>query len=397
MKMMRLKLSCVAFLAIGLVLQVAAQTTPAKKPTTTKKPAAKTSTKTADPFGGASTADPFGAAPATTKPAAKGKTNNKATGAATNVDPFGAAAPATNATTTKKDDAQAKSTKQIPVVVIPSKGGSNPLMDSVKESLRNDNGNDVNHIKEITPLELDHIREDDAFFKQRIWSIIDAREKMNLIFKDPRNTEGGSQLFFAILFRAVTEGNVTAFADERFTEPISKEKFLKDYAGGYDTVPFRGDLDNPDRITEYQVRAVEFPVDSVYQFQVKEDIIFDKESSRLVRRIIGIAPMVPFLNKGKLVEGVGSEAFPKFWIYYDDIRPILAKYRVYNPKNFAGSESWDDIFISHKFSSYIVKTTYNNYKDLRFKDYINDPLFRLLEGEKVKEKIFNFEQNLWAY
>jgi hypothetical protein len=28
---------------------------------------------------------------------------------------------------------------------------------------------------------------------------------------------------------------------------------------------------------------------------------------------------------------------------------------------------------------------------------IKDPLFQLLEGENIKEKIFNYEQDLWSY
>lgn len=378
MKMMRIKIGCTTAVLLLLVsVQLHAQNNKAKK-----KPAAKPQSTTVDPFG-----NPINNAPANNTN--KAKTN-------TTADPFGGGAPSSSGSNANKSSA-AKDNKTIPLEVVPTKGGSNPLTDSVKQSLRNDNGNDQNLIRDRFPLEYDFIREDDAFFKERIWSIIDTREKINLVFRNPRSEDNGSQLFFAILFKAVIDGNVTAFEDERFTTPISKDRFLKEYAGGYDTVPVYGDLDNPDKITKYEVRTVEFPVDSVYQFQIKEDIIFDKESSRLVRRILGIAPMVPFLNKGKVVQGVSNEAFPKFWIYYPDIRPVLAKYKVYNPKNYGAGESWEDLLESHKFGSYIVKTTYNNYKDLRFKDYINDPLFRLLEGEKVKEKIFNFEQNLWSY
>ena len=31
------------------------------------------------------------------------------------------------------------------------------------------------------------------------------------------------------------------------------------------------------------------------------------------------------------------------------------------------------------------------------RNVINDPILRLLEGENIKEKIFNFEQDLWSY
>lgn len=367
---------CFFLLGISAIM-VASASAQTKKKTTKKKPAvAKTTSTQLDPFGN----------PVPTNNQRNSVSGNK--GGA--VDPFGSS----NGT---KADTGIKKNQPAPYVVIPSKGGGNPLTDSVRPSLRNDNGIDESFIKDRTPLPYDHIREDDAIYKQRIWSVIDTREKLNLAFRNPRNEDNGSQLFFAILFKAIVDGNVTAFEDERFSVPISKERFLKDYAGGSDTVPFRGDLDNPDKITEYQIRSIDFPIDSIYQFQVKEDVIFDKEASRLVRRILGIAPMMPTLVKGKIVEGVGGEAFPKFWIYYPDVRPVLAKYRVYNGKNFAAGMSWEDLFESHMYSSYIVKSSLNNFRDQKLKDYINDPLFRLLEGEKIKEKIFNYEQDLWQY
>ena len=369
-KIVFLKLMLVAAVVSGVVFVADAQ-----KKKTTSKSKTKTQSVKLDPFG-----NPINSTD-------KKVTNSNAN---TSTDPFGA--PANNAAANKNQSAH----DTVPYVVVPSAGG-NPLTDVESPSLRNDYAVEHSSIRDQIPLQFDAIREDDAVYTQRLWSVIDTREKMNLPFRNPRDEDNGSQLFFVILYKAVTEGGVTAFEDEKFKKPISKEKFLKDYAGGYDTVPFRGDLDNPDKITRYEIRPNEFPVDSVYKFMVKEDYIFDKEASRLVRRIIGIAPMMPPMVKGKMIEGVGNEAFPKFWLYYDDIRPFLAKYRVFNAKNYGANMSWDDLFQAHMYSSYIVKTSKDNAKDLALKEYINDPLFRLLEGEKIKKAIFDYEQNQWQY
>lgn len=59
--------------------------------------------------------------------------------------------------------------------------------------------------------------------------------------------------------------------------------------------------------------------------------------------------------------------------------------------------TWEELFEGRFFSSYITKTTLNNPSDLTLAAMIKDPLFRLLEGENLKQKIFNFEQDLWAY
>jgi gliding motility associated protien GldN len=354
-----------------------------------KKPAVKKTT-------GTTAKDPFGGASKQTTPASTRTPKNPfAAPNSSTVDPFGASASKGNngnADTTRRSQL---SGKDAPLVVVKTATG-NPLTDSNKVSLRNDNAVEANLIKDRTPLIYDYIREDDAIFKQRIWRIIDAREKMNLPFKNTMETDNGSQLFFAILFKSVAEGGIVAFEDERFTTPFTKEKFKERFSGGTDTVPVYGDLNNPELVTSREVRTREFPVDSVYRFQIKEEVLFDKEASRLVTRILGIAPMGPqILPNGKVLEG---PPITYFWIYYPDIRATLAKFEVYNPKNFGNRMTWEDLFEQRFYSSYIVKTTMDNpYNQSLADKYGKNKLFMLLEGEAIKEKIFNYEQDLWAY
>lgn len=276
------------------------------------------------------------------------------------------------------------------------KGAGGGLFDTVKVSLRPDDPTrNYEMVRDKTPLAYDFIREDDAVFKERVWSEIDIREKMNQVFGYTSNEDNGNQRLISIIVQAVMNGDVTAFNadDDRFTTPLTKDDFVKTLGGGLDTVMTRDIDGNATGICNITPR--EISPDSIYKFRIKEDYIFDKEASRLVRRIIGIAPMMKrYLSDGS---AVGDDLYPLFWVYYPDIRPTFAKVQVYNPKNNGARMSWDDLFESHMYSSYIVKTTMDNYKNQYFKDYIKDPLFRLLAGEKVKEKIFNYEQDLWAY
>ena len=343
--------------------QVWAQT---KKRTSTKKPA---SSKAAfDPFGGATqTAQP------------KANTTKQQD----NFDPFGGnanKAVTNNGAATTDTSIKKTAGGPAPYEFIASKG--NALLDSIKPSLRNDNGVDESYVKDQIPLAYDHIREDDAVFKQRIWSVIDAREKANLSFTNPRVEDNGSQLFFAILYKSIADGTVTAFKDDRFTEPISKEKFITEFGGGGLDTQAQYNIDNPDKVDKYVVRPIELNTDSIYQYQIKEDVIFEKAHSVLTKRIIGIAPMWPAEIKGKFI--AGSKPYPHFWVYFPDLRNVLAKYRVFNPRNYGANMSWDDLFQQHMYSSYIVKTTSNNYRDRSLAELIKDPLFQLLEGEKIK-------------
>ncbi len=281
--------------------------------------------------------------------------------------------------------------QNLPIEVI--KGGSSGIGDSVAPSLRLDNAIEGQLIKDRTPLAYEHIREDDAVYKQRVWREIDTREKMNLPFRYAANEDNGNQRFISILFDAIQAGNVTAFSgeDDRFTTPMTKEQVAGIITGGNDTLPVT-DI-NSGEVIKYEVRQRMIEPDSIYRFRLKEEWIFDKESSRMFVRILGIAPvMTQYTSTGI---PIGDRTL--FWAYYPDLRPTLSRYEVYNGKNFAGRMSWEELFESRFFSSYITKSTIDNPFDLSLKSFVKDPLFRLLEGENIKEKIFNYEQDLWSH
>jgi gliding motility associated protien GldN len=280
--------------------------------------------------------------------------------------------------------------QNLPIKVVASSGSG--IGDSVAPSLRTDNAIDRQLVKDRTPLAYEHIREDDAVYKQRVWREIDTREKMNLPFRYSANEDNGNQRFISILYNAIQSGEVTVFSgdDDRFTVPLTKEAVAKNITGGMDTVPV---VDMNGEITSYEARQRMVEPDSIYRYRLKEEWIFDKESSRMFVRILGIAPiMTQYTSTGI---PVGDRVL--FWAYYPDLRPTLSKYEVFNGKNFAGRMSWEELFESRFFSSYITKSTIDNPFDKSLREYVKDPLFRLLEGENIKEKIFNYEQDLWSY
>lgn len=280
----------------------------------------------------------------------------------------------------------------LPIQVITSNNGG--LLDSVKMSLRNDAAVERNLVKERTPLDYENIREDDAVYRVRVWREIDAREKMNLPFRYAATEDNGNQRFISILLKAIKDGDVTAFSadDDRFTTPITPDAALNAFGGGFDT---SRQYDLQGNVIGYQVRAKAIEPDSIYLFRIKEEWVFDKESSRMFVRILGIAPIVPItLSTGAKLE---NSEHPVFWVYYPDLRPVLSKYEVYNPKNFSARMTWEELFESRMFSSYITKSTIDNPYDMNLNSYIKDPLMRLYEGENIKDKIFNYEQSLWSY
>ncbi|HEY5367961.1 MAG TPA: gliding motility protein GldN [Hanamia sp.] len=286
------------------------------------------------------------------------------------------------------------------VVVAPPPVDSLPIA-VVKKSLRPETALD-NHnalIADRTPLPYQNLRAEDAAYDERVWREIDTREKMNLPFRYSADEDNGNQRFISILFKAIQEGpdngGVTAFdpVDDRFTTPMTKAEVAKKISGGTVSVPLYDSLGN---VSGTRETMAEVNLDSFYVFHIKEEVIFDKQSSRLFWRILGIAPVKHVITSS----GVDLGPTELFWVYYPDMRPIFAKYFVYNGKNYGARMSWEDLFESRMFHGRIIKSTLDNPYNQSLSTQTglkNSPILQLLQGDKIKNEIFDYEQNLWSY
>lgn len=286
------------------------------------------------------------------------------------------------------------------IVQAPPQSDSLPIL-NIKPSLRPETALDVHNglITDRTPLPYQQLRAEDAAYDERIWREIDTREKINLPFRYSANEDNGNQRFISILLKAIQDGpdngGVTAFApiDDRFTTPMTKAEVAKAISGGTISVPIYDSLGN---VVGNKETMQEVNLDSFYKFQIKEEVIFDKQSSRLFWRILGIAPIKRVITSS----GVDLGDAPLFWVYYPDMRPIFAKYYVYNGKNYGARMTWEDLFESRMFHGRIIKSTLDN----PFDNFLSNqtglkgkPILQLLEGEKIQNEIFDYEQNLWSY
>ncbi|ASZ10076.1 gliding motility protein GldN [Chitinophaga pendula] len=265
------------------------------------------------------------------------------------------------------------------------------VTDTPRKSLRIDGVTEKNLIRERIPIAYDHIREDDKFWEKRIWQIIDIREKMNLPFQYNVEDENGiNQLFINILLQSIKNNEVQAFSpiDDRFTTPMPYSEVLGKISGEERTVRSIDPVTGEEKMV---TTRDDFDPRTIVQYKVKEVWVFDKEASALKVRILGIAPMVSRMNE----DGSLRASIPLFWVYYPDLRPVLAKFDVYNQNNDAASMSWEDLFEMRFFSSFVIKE--NNTYNREIKDYIKDGVMRLLEGQSIKDRIFNKEQDLWQY
>ncbi|MBL0145073.1 MAG: hypothetical protein IPP48_04225 [Chitinophagaceae bacterium] len=160
----------------------------------------------------------------------------------------------------------------------------------VKKSLRPTSALEASNLKDRTPLPYENLRAEDAMYTHTIWREIDTREKLNLPFRYSANEDNGNQRFISILLKAIQDKEVTVFnsIDDRFTTPMT----IGDVATaiGGDSVPVP-QYDSLGVQTGVIYKRNDINLDSFYKFRIREEVIFDKESSRLFWRIIGIAPV----------------------------------------------------------------------------------------------------------
>jgi len=266
----------------------------------------------------------------------------------------------------------------------------------LRRSLRQESAFAEDSSTTLIPLDYEYLRKDDALYAEKVWRELDLREKMNQTFRYEGKEGDGDQQFMTILLKAVTSGKVMAFQDDRFTQPLTQADIQTIMGGGVgaDTSKVT-DVNDPSKIVEYVITPKVFNVKDIQKIRIKEQWVFDREASRMFCRIIGICPV-----KTAYFEGTKRErgVEPLFWIYYPDLRSLLASHQVYNSKNMGASRmTWEELFESRMFSSYIIKSELDNSSNKTIQAMIKDPILRLLEGDNIKNRIFDYEQGLWSY
>jgi gliding motility associated protien GldN len=299
-----------------------------------------------------------------------------------------------------KSKSLSKNERAIDTVAPAIVGWNNLQMPIAKASNENDNGVQRLLVKDRTPLAYEHLREDDVMYKQRVWRVIDTREQMNAPFRYDAEEDNGSQLLINILLTGIQKKELQVYnpIDDRFTTPLNDEDLITTMVGKpyYGRIP-HWEKDSTGTLMKDTLIVDMFNPALITKYQVKEEWIFDKESSRMFVRILGIAPLMDVMDP---LTGMLRGEKKLFWIYYPKARTLLSNAEAYNAKNHGARPSWEEVFESRMFSSYIVKSTMNNpdNKVLEQMPGLKDNgILRLWEGENIKNKLLNYEQNLWSY
>lgn len=248
---------------------------------------------------------------------------------------------------------------------------------------------DKDGIPHQKPWSYPHLREADVAFAQRYERVIDIRQKRNMALQHPKL--GLTYLLFKI---ALVEGNAV-YADRNFNQVLNKQEILRrmtteEMVQIMDTTSIIEDAEFKDSLIRYPIRA-----ESIVKFRVIEEWIFDKNHSRMIPRIVAIAPIYRPTVAGGTVE-LNEQAM--FWLKYDDIRPYLVNAEVFQPSNETAALSYDHFFQARYFDSYVVREP--NVLDMdiaHYPEFENNGLAALLRSEEAKNGLFVMEHDLWEY
>lgn len=244
-------------------------------------------------------------------------------------------------------------------------------------------------IENRKPIPYQGVREADVIWAKLLWREINLGEKVNLPLYFPKEPLDGRYSLVDLLLKGIKNQTIMAFDtdDDEFKVPIGYDAILKKFGAGTKMI----DQEQPDGSVIQVPVTTEAITSEVKKVLVKELWYFDKQSSTMQVRIIGLCPVRVYKK-----ESSPDELQMKlFWINYNDCRTNLVQQEVYNNRNDALRLSFDDIFIRRRFSSIVMKES-NVYNNRSIGSYAKG-VDAMIESDRIKNEMFNWEQDLWHY
>lgn len=248
------------------------------------------------------------------------------------------------------------------------------------------------------PLAYGYVHDRDVLMGKTTWEIIDLSEKINfsLYFPiDTANIGSDRRSLYDVLTKAMRNGKITEVYTDSYFNTKKPMKDIQASLTRIDTTDAgREQINAGAQISPEYILKSDLTSQDVTQYKIKGYWYFDKRQSELKYRLLGICPVTPDVFTMNSDE---KDYIELFWIFFPAARDVLHEAKAFNDKNSAMPVSFDQILNSRKFNSVIYKEE-NVYGDRSIAEYMKDNAQnQLLESERVKEKIRNFEQDMWNY
>lgn len=256
------------------------------------------------------------------------------------------------------------------------------------------------------PLPYGYVEDRDVLMGKMVWEIIDLDERVNfpLYFPvDTNNVGKDRRALFSVLISEIKRGRITeVYYDDYFNE----KKTLKDMESSFtyiDTIQsgrdeindYYDDYMSGKKILDPQyIDKRELTAYDVSGYKIKGFWYFDKRQGEMKYRLLGICPVAP---EAREIGAENPDVIELFWIYFPAARDVLHEWNSFNDRNSAVPLTFDHLLNSRRFNGVIYKEE-NVFGDRQIAEYMKDnALNQLLESERIKEKIRNFEQDMWNY
>jgi len=249
-----------------------------------------------------------------------------------------------------------------------------------------------------TPLAYGFIDDRDILWSKTIWEIVDLDERINFPYYYPTDTLNlgpDRRSLFHVLKKNLRNGKIKeVYDDDYFQSKLTYQEIL-DKLVAIDTLEAgieqlnAGEELDPQYINRRTITAAE-----IRQYRIKGTWYVNKRLGELKYRLLGVAPVAPDVYTLDLPEEE-QDLVELFWVWFPDARKSLNASKVFNNRNSSQPITYDHMLNSRRFNSLIYKEE-NVYEDRKIEEYIfEDALKQLLESERVKSVIRDFEQDLW--
>ncbi len=248
------------------------------------------------------------------------------------------------------------------------------------------------------PLEYGYVDDRDVLMGKTVWEIIDLGERINfpLYFPiDTANIGPDRRSLYDVLTRAIRSGEISEVYSDSYFNTKKSYKDIQASLTRIDTTDAgkeqinAGQAVSPEYILKQDITAQD-----VTQYKIKGYWYFDKRQSELKYRLLGICPITPDVYTMNSEE---KDYIELFWVFFPAARYVLHEAKSFNDKNSVMPISFDQILNSRRFNAVIYQEE-NVYGDRSIVSYMKDNAQnQLLEAERVKEKIRDFEEDMWNY
>lgn len=248
------------------------------------------------------------------------------------------------------------------------------------------------------PLEYGYVDDRDILYSRMTWEkvVLDERVNFPLYYPiDTNNIGRNRRSLFDVLMANVKSGNIENIYDDSY---FNTKRTLKDIEAAMvlvDTTELgieqinAGEALSAEYINRRNITAAD-----IVEYRIKGMWYFDKRLGELKYRLLGIAPVAPDVN---FIDSDTPDLVELFWVFFPDARETLHGAKTFNNENSAIPLSFDHLLNSRRFNGYVYQEE-NVQGDRKISEYISDnALMQLLESDRVKDKIRNFEMDMWSY